>query len=170
MKQIFIVLVFFLLFGAILYCKSTPRVKTISHIDFICVEKEKRLLKIYNLGQLIKTYNIALGFSPQGHKRQEGDGKTPEGVYVISHKNPQSQFYLSLKISYPNESDRKYAQANNFSPGGDIMIHGLGKAFSWLGKLHRNKDWTLGCIALTNEEIKEIYNATSIGTKIEIRP
>lgn len=139
-------------------------------IDYILVEKEKRQMSVFFNGQLLKTYRIALGFSPKGHKEKEGDGKTPEGNYHISKKNATSRFFLSLKISYPSPQDESNAAKNGYSAGGDVMIHGLPNGFPWLGSFHTFKDWTLGCIAVRNDEIQEIYSAISEGTKIEIRP
>jgi murein L,D-transpeptidase YafK len=157
----------FLFVTAFLYSAQKPSTeKPLPKIDLILVEKSSRIMSIFHKGTKIKTYKIALGFDPIGHKEQEGDGKTPEGVYFVSHKYPNSQFYLALQVSYPSQ---KNAKKKGVSAGGQIMIHGLGKTFSWLGKLHVNRDWTLGCIAVTNEEIKEIYDATVTGTKIEIR-
>lgn len=144
--------------------------KTLGLIDLIVIEKQKREMHIYYRGQLIKTYQIALGFSPIGHKEQEGDGKTPEGKYSIISKNPRSRYHLSLKISYPNDQDLENAKKKNVSAGNYIMIHGLGKSYSYLGKDHINHDWTEGCIAVTNEEIEEIYPSIEIGTPIEIWP
>jgi murein L,D-transpeptidase YafK len=141
-----------------------------STIDFIHVQKNKRLMHVFFQKKLIKTYKISLGFNPKGHKIQEGDGKTPEGSYVICSKNPKSSYFLSLKISYPNKKDILHAKQKGVSAGGDIMIHGLGKYFGWLGRYHIKKDWTLGCIAVTNEEIKEIYDQILVGTKIQIDP
>ncbi len=138
--------------------------------DFIRVEKSKGTLTIYHDSKRVKHYKIALGSDPQGHKTCEGDGKTPEGLYSISSKNPQSRYHLSLKISYPNQKDRESAKARGASPGGDIMIHGLPKAFSWLGDSHILKNWTQGCIAVTNEEIEEIFAVIPVGTPIEIMP
>jgi murein L,D-transpeptidase YafK len=138
-------------------------------VDFILVEKNKHLLSVYHHNKLLKKYRIALGPAPRGHKQYEGDGKTPEGLYTIIQKNPKSHYHLALKISYPNEKDKRQAKARRVSPGGDILIHGLEKKYAWLGKLHRQTDWTLGCIALTNPEIEELYAATPSGTKIEIR-
>ena len=127
-------------------------------------------MSVYHQDNLLKTYKIALGFSPSGAKEKEGDGKTPEGIYFISHKNNKSRFHLSLKISYPNEKDLKNAKQKNFSAGDNIMIHGLSPSTNWIGELYTQKDWTLGCIAVTNPEIEEIFSATSVGTKVEIRP
>jgi murein L,D-transpeptidase YafK len=111
-----------------------------------------------------------LGTQPVGAKQRQGDGKTPEGKYVINWKNPKSQFHLSLRISYPNAADRARAKKLGVHSGGDIFVHGVGKTFGWLGARHRLTDWTLGCIAVTNEEIEEIYALVRIGTAVEIRP
>lgn len=139
-------------------------------IDHILIKKKERILELYQANKLIKSYQIALGFNPTGHKQQEGDGKTPEGVYSILYKNPKSKFHLSLKISYPNAKDKKNANKKGVNPGGDIMIHGLGKDLGCLSKKHVYNDWTLGCIAVTNEEITEIYDSVNIGTSVEILP
>jgi murein L,D-transpeptidase YafK len=147
-----------------------PSQRPFTTINYILVEKEKRQMSVFFNGQLLKTYRIALGFSPKGHKEKEGDGKTPEGNYHISKKNAISRFFLSLKISYPSPQDEANAAKNGYSVGGDVMIHGLPNGFSWLGSLHTFKDWTRGCIAVRNEEIQEIYSAISEDTRIEIRP
>jgi murein L,D-transpeptidase YafK len=139
-------------------------------IDYIQVNKSSRTLSLYHHGIIIKTYKIALGFSPIGAKVKEGDGKTPQGLYYISSKNPKSQYHLSLKISYPNATDKKHAEKLGVSPGGDIMLHGLPKLFAWIGKYHLMKDWTRGCIAVTNHEIEEIYQSAPVGTPIKITP
>lgn len=139
-------------------------------ITKIVVNKSQRQLCIYNQETLLKTYTIALGFDPIGHKEQEGDGKTPEGLYRVCAKNPNSAYHKSLKVSYPNSLDKKQAKEKGVPPGDHIMIHGLGKNFSSLGKNHIKKDWTLGCIALTDEEIEEIFTAADIGTTIQINP
>lgn len=138
-------------------------------VDKIVIHKKAKKMKVYHQNKLIQVYKIALGFSPKGHKLQAGDGKTPEGKYQIIAKNPKSRFHLSLKISYPNAQDKIKAYHAGVSPGGDIMIHGIGKN-GWLGSLHTKSDWTLGCIAVTNEEIAELYHATSVGTLVEILP
>jgi len=119
---------------------------------------------------VLRTYNIALGSSPTGHKTQEGDERTPEGLYRISGRNPHSSFHLSLRVSYPNEQDIAQARKRGVSPGGDIMIHGVGDGFGWIGSLHRVLNWTNGCIAVTNYEIEEIWGMVRDGTPIEIRP
>ncbi|MGD9592482.1 MAG: murein L,D-transpeptidase family protein, partial [Candidatus Berkiella sp.] len=139
-------------------------------IDLIVVDKAQRRMTVFHENIPLKRYKIALGFSPIGHKTQQGDGKTPEGSYTIIAKNPKSRFHLSLKISYPSSQDILNAKQLGVSPGGEIMIHGLSKPFEWIGKSHSQKDWTLGCIALSNDEIQELYTHVMVGTKIVINP
>ncbi len=138
--------------------------------DHIRVEKEMRRLYLFRNGICIKQYSIALGSSPAGHKEKEGDGKTPEGNYYIVSKNPKSNYCLSLLISYPSDKDVKAAKLKNVNAGGAIMIHGIRNGLGWIGKNHTLMDWTRGCIAVTNEEIQEIYNAVQPGTTVEILP
>jgi len=138
--------------------------------DRILVQKRKRKLFLLKEGEVFRDYTISLGFAPVGPKQQKGDGKTPEGSYRICAKNPNSQFHRSLKISYPNVQDEKNAAINKTAPGDHIMIHGLKWNFAWLGKIHTLKDWTLGCIAVTNPEIEEIWELVDIGTPIDIEP
>ena len=139
-------------------------------IDRIVVEKSARRLSVFRDGAPLKDYRIALGKSPQGAKQEEGDMKTPEGMYRIDGRNPQSSFHLALHISYPSDEDRKRAAAHAVSAGFDIMIHGLQNGRGWIGAFHRWNDWTAGCIAVTDEEIEELWRITPDGTAIEIRP
>lgn len=138
--------------------------------DRIIVEKSKHQLHLQSRGRIIRRYQIALGPNPQGHKQREGDGRTPEGIYRIDYRNPHSAYHRSLHISYPAAADRQRAAAVGDNPGSDIMIHGLGKQFAAIGKLHTTTDWTLGCIAVTNDEIEEIWKLVPNGTIIEIKP
>lgn len=142
----------------------------LSRIDKIIIEKHKRSMTVYHQQKPLKTYRVALGFSPIGPKVAAKDGKTPEGIYRITHKNAQSKFHLSLKISYPSSTDLNNAKAIGLHPGGEIMIHGLSNGFSWLGQRHVLRDWTLGCIAVSNEEIEELYPFVNVGTIVEIKP
>jgi murein L,D-transpeptidase YafK len=142
----------------------------LSILTRLLVEKSARKLYAYHNDKLVRSYSVALGFNPTGHKEKEGDGKTPEGLYHIVSKNNKSRYHLSLKISYPNKTDTARARQKGVSPGGDIMIHGLMKGLSLAGSLHTLHDWTLGCVAVTNDEIEEIFRATPIGTPIEIKP
>lgn len=139
-------------------------------VDRILIEKKDRRLSLLSMGEVIKTYRIALGGNPVGPKERQGDNKTPEGTYVIEGRNRGSRYHLSLRISYPNENDRKRARELGVAPGGDIMIHGIKNGLSQVGAAHAGVDWTQGCIAVTNEEIEEIAAVAPNGTVVEIRP
>jgi murein L,D-transpeptidase YafK len=139
-------------------------------IDRIVVEKSAKRLSILRGGKQIKSYRIALGRNPVGAKQEEGDMKTPEGVYQIDSRNAQSSFHLALHISYPSDEDNRRAAARGVSAGFDIMIHGIQNGRGWIGAFHRWKDWTAGCIALTDEEIEELWRVAPDGTTIEIVP
>ena len=134
-------------------------------ITEIVVKKSKRKLYLFSGDEIIKSDKVDLGFTPEGHKNFEGDGKTPEGSYKIDRKNANSKYHLSIGISYPNPKDRHFAKLKGKLPGGDIFIHGTDKPFRWF-----QRDWTAGCIALSNKEISEIYNLVKIGTPIFIEP
>ena len=136
----------------------------------VVVLKEKRQLHLYRKDKLLKIYRIALGGAPEGPKKQQGDEKTPEGLYRIDWRNPQSGYHLSLHVSYPDKNDRQQAQKAGYSPGGDIMIHGLPNGMGWIGRFHALSDWTNGCIAVSDTEIEELWRAVPNGTPIEIRP
>ena len=137
-------------------------------IDSIVVEKTQRKMSVYSHGTLQKTYKVALGGDPIGHKQKEGDGRTPEGRYTINDKNPKSQYHKNLGVSYPNVADRARAKAAGYPPGGDIKIHGLEAGM--VGSAHTLYDWTEGCIAVTNEEIDELFAHVPTGTPILILP
>ena len=138
-------------------------------IDRILVEKSERKLSILRGGKVLKTYHVALGRNPIGAKEQEGDNKTPEGIYTIDYRNPKSEYHLALHISYPSAEDITRAAQRGVNAGFDIMIHGLPNGQDRIGAAHRQKDWTAGCIAVTDEEIDELYRVTPDGTTIEIR-
>jgi murein L,D-transpeptidase YafK len=138
-------------------------------IDRILVEKSARRLSIFVKGQRLKTYRIALGRNPVGAKEHEGDMKTPEGIYKIDSRNPRSNYHLALHVSYPSDEDNARAAERGVNAGFDIMIHGIRNGVGWIGAFHRMRDWTAGCIALTDEEIEELYRVTPDGTPIEIR-
>ena len=140
------------------------------HADRVLVLKKERTLELLNKGKVIKTYKVALGGDPVGPKERQGDHKTPEGLYVLDSRNPHSQFYKSIHISYPNAQQRAAARRNGFAPGGDVFVHGLPNGYGAIGATHRLKDWTDGCIAVTDEEMDKIWQAVPDGTPIEIRP
>lgn len=138
--------------------------------DKIVVIKNKRVMMLLKDGEIMKIYRVSLGKNPDGHKNQEGDKRTPEGNYFIASRNQHSKYYLALNISYPNELDIQNAKKNGVSAGNNIAIHGLPKDMEELGKFHRRMDWTDGCIAVTNQEMEEIWNLVADGTRIEIKP
>jgi murein L,D-transpeptidase YafK len=134
-------------------------------VTAIVVNKGDRKMYLLNESRILKEYDIVLGFAPDGHKQIEGDGKTPEGLYYIDRRNPNSRFHLSLGISYPNEEDKRIAAELGESPGGDIFIHGQQHP------LKKNKgDWTWGCISVSNKEMEKIYAMVKDGTPIALRP
>jgi murein L,D-transpeptidase YafK len=139
-------------------------------IDRILVEKSARKLSIFAGDKKLKSYRVALGRNPVGAKEQEGDMKTPEGVYKIDSRNPQSDYHLALHVSYPSDEDNARAAERGVNAGFDIMVHGIRNGGGWIGAFHRMHDWTAGCIALTDEEIEELWRVTPDGTPIEIRP
>lgn len=132
----------------------------------IHVAKGDRVLYLLDGQKVVKKYPIHLGFAPEGHKQFEGDGKTPEGTYRIDRRNPNSRYYLSLGVSYPNRQDAAFAQSQGKQPGGDIFIHGIGR----YDQSRLPKDWTAGCIAVDNDQIEEIYAMVKDGTVITIAP
>jgi murein L,D-transpeptidase YafK len=138
--------------------------------DYVLVEKSLKHLTLFNDERPIKTYDVALGRNPKGPKLTEGDLRTPEGRYIIDSRNPDSKYHLSLHISYPNEVDLQITEIAGVSPGGNITIHGTGEEYAWMGDFHDVVDWTNGCIAVTNEEIEEIWKLVPDGTRIEIIP
>jgi murein L,D-transpeptidase YafK len=140
------------------------------HADRVVVLKRERTLQLLSAGKVIKSYKVALGGDAVGPKTRQGDHKTPEGMYVLDSRNAHSQFYKSIHISYPSAKDRAVARQKGVSPGGDVFVHGLPNGYGWMGESHWLKDWTDGCIALTNQEIDEIWTAVADGTPIEIRP
>ena len=133
----------------------------------IVVMKSARQMLLYHHDTVLKAYKVDLGFTANGPKQFEGDGKTPEGRYFIDRRNPNSAFHLSLGISYPNAEDRAFAREQGKSPGGDIFIHGRSASFF---APRRSADWTAGCIAVSNREMEEIYAMVGIGTPIDIFP
>jgi murein L,D-transpeptidase YafK len=137
-------------------------------VDRIIVEKSARRMVLVQDGRAVRHYQIALGFSPSGTKIRQGDGRTPEGTFRIDRRNDRSSYHLSLGLDYPQKKDRARAQAGGYNPGGDIMIHGqpnnLPDAVIVKG------DWTAGCIALSNAEMREVWAATDRNTMVEVRP
>ena len=138
--------------------------------DSVLILKKDHVLELLAAGKVIRTYKVALGRGGLAPKDREGDGRTPEGHYVIDGGNAASEDHQSLHISYPDAEDRKRAARLGVAPGGAIMIHGLPRGKGWIGPGHRLYDWTLGCIAVTDPEIEEIWGLVPVGTPVEIRP
>jgi len=136
-------------------------------VDRVLVVKSERMLYLKSNGEVLRSYPVALGPVPWGHKQQEGDERTPEGRYILDYKNENSQFYKSIRVSYPNLRDRLRAQELGVDPGGNIMIHGLPEGVEEDAQLF---NWTNGCIAVTNEQMDEIWQLVTVGTPIDILP
>src|ERR1700688_1613327 len=139
-------------------------------VDRVVVHKGERKLVLLSRGKELRSYRIALGGEPNGPKLRQGDHRTPEGSYVLDSRNANSHFYKAFHISYPDSKDIAAARKLGVSPGGDIMLHGLPKEYAFVGKAHTLHDWTDGCIAVSNEEIDEIWKLVRVGTPIEIKP
>jgi murein L,D-transpeptidase YafK len=138
--------------------------------DRIVVVKSERKLMLMHGETVLRSMNIALGLMPRGPKRQEGDFRTPEGQYVIEAKNPDSDYFLSLKVSYPNASDLATARRLGVDPGGQIMIHGLPNEPKYDEATYKALDWTDGCIAVSNSDMVDLWRLTTVSMPIEIRP
>lgn len=139
-------------------------------VSKVRVHKNDRRMELLAGPEVVRSYRISLGRNPVGHKVAEGDSRTPEGLYTLDFRNSNSDFFRSIRISYPNERDRKLAEAWGLDPGGNIMIHGLPNEAGDLAFAYSGLDWTEGCIAVTNEEMKEIWELVDIGTPILILP
>lgn len=157
--------------AALIYGRLTPdppEIALTGQVDHILIDKSDRRMIVYRDGKALKGYDIALGFAPLGDKVREGDGKTPEGVFRINRKNPNSKFHLSVGIDYPLKEDLQRAKAGGYSAGGDIFLHGQPAGIK--GTRRIISDWTAGCIAVSNAEMNELFPAISVGTTVEIRP
>jgi len=163
---VFLLLLVGVAFAAGAQTPSQPPAKA----DLILVVKSARTMQLMHADKVLKTYKVALSTVPNGAKEREGDHKVPEGKYVVDAKNAHSRFHLALHISYPNATDQEHARKLGVRPGGNIEIHGLGDTYGWVGGMHRQVDWTDGCIAVTNSEIDEIWPLVPVGTGVEIRP
>jgi murein L,D-transpeptidase YafK len=156
-----------LLFTSVLFALDG---KLGNDVDRLVVYKHEHKLVLISGGRELRSYRVALGGEPIGPKTRQGDHRTPEGSYVLDSRNPNSHFYKAFHISYPNPKDMAVAKKLGLSPGGDIMLHGLPKEYAFVGKAHTLHDWTDGCIAISNEEMDEIWKLVRVGTPIDIRP
>lgn len=139
-------------------------------VDRVVVHKHERRLVLLSRGKELRSYRIALGQEPIGPKMRQGDHRTPEGSYILDSRNANSHFYKAFHISYPSSKDVEAANKQGVKPGSDIMLHGLPKQYAWLRKAQALHDWTDGCIAVSNEEMDEIWKLVRVGTPIEIEP
>ena len=138
--------------------------------DSVVVRKSERKLYLMRQGEVLRTYKVALGLRPEGHKQFEGDYRTPEGKYRLTRRNPNSEYFLSIQVDYPNERDVANARKLGLKPGGAIMIHGQPNLPRKNRDYYTNVDWTEGCIALSNTDMVEIWLMTPPNTPIEIAP
>ncbi|SKC58309.1 L,D-transpeptidase family protein [Ohtaekwangia koreensis] len=171
MKRIAFAVLFLLISIPITYYfwpeqKLPPNTK----IDKLIVNKAERTMTAFSNGRVIKVYTVSLGQNAVGDKEYEGDKRTPEGKYIINAKNPNSGYYKNLGISYPDKAVLQEAKSKGMKPGGEVKIHGLKNGNGFIGKFHRMRNWTAGCIAVTNNEMEELYTAVSVGTPIVINP
>ena len=138
--------------------------------DRVVLRKSDRRLALYRGGREIRSYRVSLGLNPRGHKEREGDFRTPEGSYRLTRRNPESDFFLAIQVSYPGDEDLEAARRNGVRPGGAIMIHGLPNVMRHSRDRYLKSDWTDGCIALSNEDMLEVWLLTRADTPIEILP
>ena len=160
-----------LVLGALLglFVSSAAVASGTIHADKVVVIKNEKRLLLLRKGEILKSYKVSIGRNP-GRRVRRGDNRTPEGIYVIDRRNPTSSFYKALHISYPNASDVRVARQLGVSPGGEVSIHGLPSGFEDLGASHADLNWTRGCIAVSNEEMDEIWQLVADGTPVKIIP
>lgn len=156
-----------LLLGLLACCASA---KDFPLADQVIIKKSERLLLLMRGEEIMKSAKIALGLVPKGHKREEGDFRTPEGEYLLAERNPKSDFFLSIRVSYPNPVDERKARRRGVSPGGMIMIHGQPNEPKHNAEFYRRTDWTDGCIAVSNSDMVDIWLMTTVNTPITILP
>jgi murein L,D-transpeptidase YafK len=149
---------------------NSPPSTGFAEADRIVVHKSKRRLELLKAGAVVAEYPIRLGLNPEGHKLREGDFRTPEGHYYLSRRNPRSDFFLSIEVSYPNDWDRRRARGQGKAPGGSIMIHGQPNVPRKPADYYTRNDWTDGCIAVSNSDMVDIWLRTKVGLPIDIRP
>ena len=149
---------------------SAPGIYAAEKADMVRVVKSEKRLYLLKENKVFASYAVKFGANPKGHKQQQGDERTPEGRYFLTYKNADSAFYRSIHISYPNALDQENARSLGVDPGGDIMIHGQANGWQWAGFFTQLVNWTDGCVALTNSNMDQVWNAIDSGTPIEILP
>ena len=156
------------IFCILLVCFSTLSYAEMA--DHVLVVKSKKTLYLEKDGKVFASFPVVFGGNPKGHKEKEGDNRTPEGKYTIDEKKEDSGYYKALHISYPNEQDIAAAKAKGVKPGGKIYIHGQKNGYGWAARVTQSFNWTKGCIALTNANMKKVWDAVKEGTPIDIKP
>jgi murein L,D-transpeptidase YafK len=156
--------------GALWTSASPAPLPVDAKVDLLVLDKAQHRLLAYSHGVLLRSYSVALGRDPIGPKLRQGDRRTPEGQYFVDAHNPNSSFHRALHVSYPSAADVARARAGGYDPGGDIMVHGIHNGLGWIGRAHRLMDWTVGCVAVTDSEIEELYRIVPDGTRIDLRP
>jgi murein L,D-transpeptidase YafK len=156
--------------GSVASTATMARYETLLPADQVIVRKGERRLLLLREGREIRSYRVSLGLNPNGHKEREGDFRTPEGAYWLTRRNAHSEFFLSIQVSYPNEQDDKRARSRGSRPGGNIMLHGLPNVLRYSRDRYLANDWTDGCIALSNEDMLEVWLLTQSNTPILIQP
>jgi len=162
--------IFLSVFALVLVAGPALTSSTVNKADFVLVKKAERKLLLYREGRVLREFDISLGLSPEGPKLREGDYRTPEGLYYLDLRNPDSNFFLSVRISYPNTSDIQRARSQGYPPGSFIMVHGLPNQPDRPVSYYKDEDWTDGCIALGNDDMIEFWFLTEHNTPIEILP
>jgi len=147
-----------------------PALNTLPVVDRVVVHKGERRLLLMHGGNIVRSYHVALGLSPTGQKERSGDFRTPEGSYRLERRNARSDYFLSIKVSYPNDSDQKRARLRHWNTGGSIMIHGLPNLLRHEPEYYQNHDWTDGCIAVSDADMTEIWMLTPDDVQIDILP
>jgi murein L,D-transpeptidase YafK len=152
------------------YAPSTRSAAQWPQANRVVVHKSARRMDLLRGGEVLRTYRIALGLAPTGHKEKVGDFRTPEGHYMLTRRNPRSDFFLSIQVSYPSAEDVRRARKNGFDPGGSIMIHGMPNRLRHEPDYYLKRDWTDGCIAVSNGDMVEIWLLTQDDIPIDILP
>lgn len=156
-------------FVFVLFFVASFSVSAAEKADFVLVDKSEGSLTLYNAGRSLAVFHVVFGANPIGNKQQEGDEKTPEGRYTLDVKKSDSAFHKAIHISYPNDQDIANAKSKGVEPGGAIMVHGQKNGLGWLSAISKRFNWTNGCIALSNDDMDEVWESVDVGTPIEIR-
>jgi murein L,D-transpeptidase YafK len=157
--------------GAFLLLATAPAAQAgAEHVGYIGIEKSKRLMLLLEGDRVVRRYHVALVRHPLGAKGRKGDGRTPEGTYTIDRRNAHSDYFRSLHLDYPNAADLAHARRLHVNPGSNNLIHGIGPYKETRARVRKVRDWTAGCIAVTDAQMKEIWRLVHNGTRVRIVP